>query len=353
MYIGKRKVGRGERPYIIAEMSGNHDGSLETALAIVDMVARSGADAIKLQTYTADSMTLDIDHPDFVINNPESLWFGRRIYDLYEEAHTPWAWHKPIFDRARSHGLECFSSPFSNEAVDFLVELGAPCLKIASLESVDLGLIRYAASTGLPLIISTGLATADEIAEAIAAARAGGCEDLIILKCTSSYPTDPAQSNLSTIPDMRERFGVEVGLSDHTLGIGVPLAAVALGAVVVEKHVTLSREGGGVDSAFSLEPHELTLLVEESDRAHRAVGGVHYGPTEGESGALLRRRSLYFVADVPAGTVLTNEHVRSIRPNKGVAPKYLESVIGSRVVEDVTLGTPVTWALLDIDPAES
>lgn len=349
MKIGSRTVGQGEKPYIIAEMSGNHDGSLETALAIVDAAADAGADAVKLQTFTADSMTLDIDHPDFVINNPESLWFGKRLHDLYEEAHTPWDWHGPIMERAAARGIQCFSSPFSNEAVDFLVELGVPCLKIASLESIDLGLIRYAAASGLPMIISTGLANEQEIAEAIAAAREGGCEELVILKCTSSYPTDPAQSHLRTIPDMRERFGVDVGLSDHTLGIGVPLAAIALGAVVVEKHVTLSRDAGGVDSAFSLEPHELAALVEESARAHSALGEVHYGPTAGEQGALQRRRSLYFVAEVAAGTVLTAEHVRSIRPNKGIEPKHLETVLGSRATRDITLGTPVKWDLVDAD----
>lgn len=347
MKIGTTQVGAGQKPYIIAEMSGNHDGSLDTALAIVDAAADAGADAVKLQTFTADSMTLDIDHPDFVINNPESLWYGRRIYDLYEEAHTPWEWHAPIFERARERGIHCFSSPFSNDAVDFLVELGAPCLKIASLESVDLGLITYAASSGLPMIISTGLAEASEVQEAIDAARAGGCEDLIILKCTSSYPTDPAQSHLRTIPDMRERFGVDVGLSDHTLGIGVPLAAIAFGAVVVEKHVTLSRDGGGVDAAFSLEPSELATLVEESERAFRAIGSVHYGPTEGEQGAMLRRRSLYFVEDIREGDVVTDKHVRSIRPGKGLAPKHLDEVLGKRAARNVSLGTPVSWELLD------
>lgn len=346
MKIQNRQIGAGAEPYIIAEMSGNHDGSLETALAIVDMAADAGADAVKLQTYTADEMTLDIDHPDFVINNKDSLWYGRRLHDLYHEAHTPWEWHAPIMERAKERGIHCFSSPFSEASVDFLVGLGAPCLKIASLESVDHGLVRYAASSGLPLIISTGLANEDEIAESIAAARAGGCTELTILKCTSSYPADPAQSHLRTIPDMRERFGVEVGLSDHTLGIGAPLAAIALGASVIEKHVTLSREGGGVDSAFSLEPDELRALVVESKRAFAALGNVHYGPTEGERGALLRRRSLYFVKDVAAGTTLTNEHVRSIRPNKGIEPKHLETVIGSVVERDVTLGTPVTWDLI-------
>ena len=348
MKIGNRQVGYGVKPYIIAEMSGNHDGSLETALKIVDMAADAGADAVKLQTYTADEMTLDIDHPDFVINNKDSLWYGRRLHDLYHEAHTPWAWHQPIFERAAERGIQCFSSPFSEASVDFLVELGAPCLKIASLESIDHALVRYAASSGLPLIISTGLATEDEIAETIAVARDGGCEDLVILKCTSSYPTDPSQSNLRTIPDMKERFGVDVGLSDHTLGIGAPIAAVAMGAVVIEKHVTLSREGGGVDSAFSLEGPELQALVEESERAFRALGQVHYGPTEGELGALMRRRSLYFVSDIAAGTTVTSEHVRSIRPNKGIEPKHLDTVIGATVVSDVSVGTPVSWDLLSL-----
>lgn len=346
MLIRNRKIGRQEKPYIIAEMSGNHDGSLETALKIVDAAAEAGADAVKLQTFTADSMTLDIDHPDFVINNPESLWYGRKIYDLYEQAHTPWEWHAPIFACAREQGIECFSSPFSNDAVDLLAEVGAPCLKIASLESIDLALIKYAAQSGLPLIISTGLATEAEIDEAISAAREGGCTDLIILKCTSSYPTDPAQSHLATIPDMRERFGVEVGLSDHTLGIGVPIASVAFGAVVIEKHFTLSREDGGVDAAFSLEPRELKSLVEETDRAHKAIGQIHYGPTEGEKAALMRRRSLYFVTDVAQGTVLTLEHVRSIRPNKGLAPKHLDVVLGSYATKDIRRGTPVSWDLV-------
>lgn len=350
MKIAGRNINRSEKPYIIAEMSGNHDGSLETALAIVDAAAEAGADAVKLQTFTADSMTLDIDHPDFVINNPESLWYGRRLYDLYEEAHTPWEWHAPIFERATAKGLDCFSSPFSAEAVDFLVELGAPCLKIASLENTDLPLIRYAAQSGLPMIISTGLATDIEIEEAVATAREAGCEDLAILKCTAAYPADPNQSNVVTIPDMRERFGCEVGLSDHTMGIGVPLAAISQGAVIVEKHVTLSREAGGVDAAFSLEPHELALLVTESVRAHASLGEVSYGPQPGEQGALTRRRSLYFVDDVPAGTLITDAHVRTIRPATGLAPKYFDLVIGSRTTSDVTRGTPVSWDLIDAVP---
>lgn len=349
MRIGDREVGAGQPPYLIAEMSGNHNGSLETALSIVDAAAESGADAVKLQTYTADSMTLNIDHPDFVINNPDSLWRGRRIYELYEEAHTPWEWHEPIFKRAAEHGMHCFSSPFSAEAVDFLVDLGAPCLKIASLESVDHALVKYAAQSGLPLIISTGLCTAEEIQESIDAARAGGCEDPVILKCTSSYPTDPSESNLNTIADMRDRFGVDVGLSDHTLGIGVPLAAIAHGAVVVEKHFTVSRAAGGVDSAFSLEPQEFTALTAEADRAHRSMGSVSYGPTPGENGALLRRRSLYFVADLDEGDIILPEHVRSIRPNKGLPPKHLGTILGSRTTRSVAYGTPVSWDAIAID----
>jgi len=347
MKIGGREIGGDADPYIIAEMSGNHAGSLDTALAIVDAAADAGADAVKLQTFTADSMTLDVDHPDFVIGNPESLWFGRRLYELYDEAHTPWEWHKPIFDRARERGIACFSSPFSNEAVDFLVELGVPCLKIASLENTDLPLIRYAAATGLPLIISTGLATEAEVAEAVQTARDAGCTELAILKCTAAYPTDPAQSHVRTIPHMRERFGCEVGLSDHTLGIGVPLAAIAMGATIVEKHVTLSRDAGGVDAAFSLEPAELAALVEEASRVQRSLGEVHYGPTEGELGALTRRRSLYFVADAVAGTVVTPQLVRSIRPGHGLPPKHLDAVLGAVLTVDVTRGTPVTWDALD------
>ncbi|WP_061962864.1 pseudaminic acid synthase [Demequina aurantiaca] len=346
MKIGSRSIGNGEMPYIIAEMSGNHDGSLETALAIVDAAAEAGADAVKLQTFTAESMTLDIDHPDFIINNPESLWFGRRLFELYEEAHTPWEWHAPIFKRAQERGLQCFSSPFSAEAVDFLVELGAPCLKIASLENTDLPLIKYAAQSGLPMIISTGLATEEEIDDAVRTAREGGCTELAILKCTAAYPADPDQSNVLTIPDMRERFQVEVGLSDHTMGIGVPLAAISHGAVIVEKHVTISREAGGVDAAFSLEPHELASLVSEAKRAHRSLGTVSYGPQPGEQGALTRRRSLYFVQDVPAGTEITMDHVRTIRPATGLAPKHIDAVLGSRTKVDVVTGTPVSWELI-------
>jgi len=350
MRIADRPIGLAERPYIIAEMSGNHDGSLETALQIVDAAAEAGADAVKLQTFTADSMTLDLDHPDFVISNPDSLWLGRRLHDLYEEAHTPWDWHAPIFARAAERGMACFSSPFDEEAVDFLVDVGVPALKIASLENVDLPLIRYAAATGLPLIISTGLATEDEVAAAAEAARSAGCTQLAILKCTASYPADPTQSHVRTIPDMRARFDCEVGLSDHTMGIGVPLAAIAMGAVIIEKHVTMSRAGGGVDAAFSLEPQELASLVTESVRAHQALGEVHYGPVPGEAGALLRRRSLYFVEDVAAGTTLTAEHVRRIRPGKGLSPKHYEQVLGSRTLTDISRGTPVSWDLIDAEP---
>lgn len=338
-------------PYIIAEMSGNHGGSLEEALRLVDAVADAGADAIKLQTYTADSMTLDLDGPDFVIQNEDSLWKGRRIYELYEEAHTPWEWHAPIYDRARSRGIECFSSPFSKEAVDLLVELGSPRLKIASLESIDHELVAYAASSGLPLVISTGLSTAEEIEETLEVAREAGCDDLTIMKCTSSYPTDPSETNLATIADMRETFGVDVGLSDHTLGIGVPIAAVPYGVTMIEKHVTLDRNGPGTDAAFSLEPDELRSLVTEVSRAHSSIGRVHYGPTPGESGALMRRRSLYITEDLPGGTALTRDYVRSVRPNRGLAPKHLPDVVGRKLNQDVAAGTPLSWELLEDEEA--
>ncbi|MCS6946062.1 MAG: pseudaminic acid synthase, partial [Steroidobacteraceae bacterium] len=278
VWIGSHAVGPAHRPFIIAEMSANHNGSLERALAIVDAVADAGAQAVKLQTYTADTMTLDIAAREFVIDEPTSLWAGRTLYDLYREAHTPWAWHAPIFERARARGLVAFSTPFDSSAVDFLESLDVPCYKIASFENVDLPLIRKVAATGKPLIISTGLATLAEIAEAVAAAREAGCRDLVLLKCTSAYPASPADSNLRTIPHLRAAFGCEVGLSDHTLGIGAALGAIALGAAVIEKHVTLCRADGGVDSAFSLEPHELRLLVEESERARLALGEVRYGP---------------------------------------------------------------------------
>lgn len=347
--IGTQQVGDGCTPYVIGEMSGNHDGSLDRALAIVDALADTGVHAIKLQTYTADTMTIDIDRDEFVIQNPESLWYGRTLYELYDEAHTPWEWHWPIIERAHSHGMECFSSPFDATAVEFLEELDVPCYKIASSENIDLPLIRRVAGTGKPVIISTGMATLDEIDEAVAAAREQGCEQLVLLKCTTSYPADPEDSHLRTIPALRERFGCEVGLSDHTLGIGVAVAAVALGASVIEKHVTLDRAAGGVDAAFSLEPREMRSLVDETGRAQRALGEIRFSATEREAGARSRRRSLYLVDDVAAGEELTHAHVRSIRPGLGLPPKYLEAVVGRRVSQAYPRGTPLHWEMLQAD----
>jgi N-acetylneuraminate synthase len=331
---------------VVAELSGNHNQSLDRALAIVDAAAEAGVDAIKLQTYTADTMTLDLAEGEFRISDPRSPWHGRTLYDLYKEAHTPWEWHAPIFKRAREKGLAAFSTPFDASAVDFLEQLGVPCYKIASFEIVDLPLIREVAATGKPMILSTGMATVAEIDEAVRTAKEAGCPEIVLLKCTSTYPADPAESDLRTIPHMRELFGCEVGLSDHTLGIGVAVASVALGAAVIEKHFTLSRADGGVDAAFSLEPQEMKQLVEEARRAWQAIGNVRYGPTEREKASLVFRRSLYVVKDLEPGDVLTKDNVRAIRPGYGLPPKYLDAVLGRKVVKHVPEGTPLRWETL-------
>ena len=346
MKIGGRGIGREHRPYVIAEMSGNHNQSLERALAIVDAAADSGADAIKLQTYTAATMTLDSTAPGFVIDDPKSLWAGRQLYELYEEAHTPWDWHAAIFERAAARGLHAFSTPFDETAVDFLETLGVPAYKIASFECTDLPLIRKVAATGKPMIISTGMASLAEIDETVRTARAAGATDIVLLKCTSTYPATPENTNLNTIPVLRQAFGCEVGLSDHTMGCGAAIAAVALGAVVVEKHFTLARADGGVDSTFSLEPAELALLRTETERAWQALGGVVFGGTAAEKKSLAFRRSLYVVKDMQPGEPFTAENVRAIRPGFGLAPKYLETVLGLRAVKSITRGTPLDWALL-------
>jgi pseudaminic acid synthase len=346
MKILERSIGSGQRPYLVAEMSGNHNQSLERALEIVDAAAASGADAIKLQTYTADTMTLNVRMPGFVIDDPKSLWAGRQLYELYQEAHTPWEWHKPIMDRAASHGVHCFSTPFDNSSVDFLESLGVPAYKIASFENTDLPLIRKVASTGKPMIISTGMATAAEIDEAVRAARAGGCDDLVLLKCTSTYPAIPENTNILSIPHMRAMFGCEVGLSDHTMGCGVSIAATALGATVIEKHFTLRRADGGVDSTFSMEPHELRQLREETERAWLALGQISYGPTQAEMKSLGFRRSLYIAADLKVGDILTRDNLRCVRPGFGLAPKHLDTLLGLRVSHDVKAGTPMAWELL-------
>jgi N-acetylneuraminate synthase len=345
--IGRHLVGPGHLPFVVAEMSGNHNGSLERALQIVEAAGRAGAQALKIQTYTADTMTIDLAEREFFISDPDSLWKGESLYALYQKAHTPWDWHGPIFDRARELGLEAFSSPFDGSAVDFLEELDVPCYKIASFENVDLPLIRKAAATGKPLIISTGMATLAEIDEAVQAARGAGCEHLVLLKCTSTYPASPHNSHLNTIPDLRRQFGCEVGLSDHTQGIGVALASIALGATVIEKHFTLSRAEGGVDSAFSLEPAELRALVEEGARAAQALGDVRYGPSEAEQKSLQFRRSLYVVRDLRAGEALTAENLQAIRPGLGLPPKYLERLLGMRAKREVKRGTPASWDLFE------
>ena len=345
--IGQRAIGAAHRPYVIAEMSGNHNQTLERALAIVDAAAASGADAIKLQTYTAATMTLDIRAPGFVIDDPKSLWAGRQLYELYEEAHTPWDWHKPIFERAAALGVHCFSTPFDDTAVDFLESLNAPAYKIASFECTDLPLIRKVAATGKPMIISTGMATLAEIDETVRTARAAGCKDLVLLKCTSTYPATPENTNLNTIPVIRDAFpGCEIGLSDHTMGCGAAIAAVALGAVVVEKHFTLARADGGVDSTFSLEPAELRMLRTETERAWQAMGSVLFGGSAAESKSTAFRRSLYVVKDMAAGEPFSLDNVRAIRPGFGLPPKYLDAVLGLPAPLRLARGTPLSWDLL-------
>ncbi len=337
----------GQKPFIIAEMSGNHNQSLERALAIVDAAAAAGVDAIKIQTYTADTMTLDIDTGEFFIADPNSLWKGESLYHLYEKAHTPWEWHKPIFDRCKEHGIMGFSTPFDDTSVDFLEELGVPCYKIASFENVDLPLIRKVARTGKPIIASTGMTTVSELADLVRTARDNGCADLTLLKCTSSYPSSPEGTNLRTIPHMRELFGCDVGLSDHTLGIGVGVASVALGATVIEKHFTLSRADGGVDAAFSLEPDEMAQLVRECRAAALAMGEVRYEMAEQEKKSLQFRRSLYIAEDMKAGDILTEKNLRRIRPGHGLSPKHYDALFGRQVKCDVKRGTPVSWALVE------
>lgn len=345
--INGRPIGAGHRPYLIAEMSGNHNQSLDRALEIVDEAARAGADAIKLQTYTAETMTLNVTAPGFVIDDKNSLWSGRQLFDLYKEAYTPWEWHAPIMKRAEQHGLHCFSSPFDESAVDFLQSLNVPAYKIASFENTDLPLIKRAAKTGKPLIISTGMATLGEIDEAVRTAREAGCQELVLLKCTSTYPATPENTNLRTIPNLRAAFAdCDVGLSDHTLGCGVAVAAVALGATVIEKHFTLRRSDGGVDSAFSLEPEEFRQLRAESERAWLGLGGVVYGGTQAEEKSRAFRRTLYVSADIAAGQVLTPDNVRIVRPGFGLPPKFYDIVMGKRVNRDVKAGTPVHWDLI-------
>ncbi|MDO0825362.1 pseudaminic acid synthase [Desulfosporosinus nitroreducens] len=344
--IARMKIGKEYKPFIIAEMSGNHNQSLERALAIVDAAAKAGAHALKLQTYTADTMTLDIDEGAFHIDDPENLWRGNSLYKLYQQAYTPWEWHKPIFDRCKELGLIGFSTPFDETAVDFLESLGVPCYKVASFENTDLPLIRKVASTGKPMIISTGMATVAELDETVRVARESGCSNVILLKCTSTYPATSDNTNILTIPHMRELFECEVGLSDHTMGLGVAVASVALGATIIEKHFTLSRADGGVDSAFSMEPAEMGQLVKETERAWQALGRVAYGATEKEKASLQYRRSLFIVEDMKAGDTLNRDNLKAIRPGFGLPTKYLDVLIGKRLNQDVSKGTPVSWDIV-------
>ena len=339
--IGSRLVGPSEKPFIIAEMSGNHNQSLDRALSIVDQAAKAGASAIKLQTYTPDTLTLNVQGGEFDISNQDSLWRGKNLYELYSEAYTPWDWHEPIMNRARELGLECFSSPFDETAVDFLEELNVPAYKIASFENNHLPLIEKAASTGKPLIISTGMATLAELDRAVSIARSSGCSDLVLLKCTSTYPASPKNTNIRTIPHLSELFRCQVGLSDHTMGIGTAIAAIALGATIVEKHFTLSRSEGGVDSAFSLEPAELRELVLESQRSWEALGAVKYGPTAAEKDSLIFRRSIYAASDIAKGGVLTSSNTKIVRPGGGAPPYLYQYALGSRASKDFKKGDPI------------
>lgn len=346
MNIAERGINSNATPFIIAEMSGNHNQSIGKAFEIVDAAAKSGVHALKLQTYTADTMTLSVDSDEFCINDSDSLWSGSKLYDLYDKGHTPWDWHKPIMDRAKKLGMVCFSSPFDETAVDFLESLEVPVYKIASFENTDLPLIRKVSSTGKPIIISTGMATIAEIDQAVCAARESGCVDLTLLKCTSTYPATPKNSNVLTIPHLKKMFGCEVGLSDHTMGIGASIAAIAHGATVIEKHFTIDRAEGGVDSVFSLEPHEMSLLVTESKRAWQSLGKVTYGPSKDEERSLAFRRSIYIAQDLVAGEEFTPENLRRIRPGFGLEPKHYDFLIGKHVSKDVKRGTPLTWDLV-------
>lgn len=344
--IGNRLIGPDHPPFVVAEMSGNHNQSLERALEIVEAAAKAGAHGLKLQTYTPDTMTLDLDEGDFHISDPNSLWAGTSLYKLYGEAHTPWEWHEPIFKRCRELGLEVFSTPFDETAVDFLEALNVPCYKIASFENTDLPLIRKVVATGKPVIISTGMASIAELDETVRAARLAGCKELILLKCTSTYPATPENTNVRTVPHLRDLFNVQVGLSDHTMGVGASVSAVALGAVMIEKHFTLARADGGVDSTFSLEPEEMRQLVIETERAWQSLGRISYGASEAEKKSMVFRRSVYVVKDMQAGEAFSAENVRAIRPGFGLPPKYLETVMGKHARTALKRGTALSWDII-------
>lgn len=344
--IGNQVIGMDHRPFVIAEMSGNHNQSIERAIAIIDAAAAAGAHAVKLQTYTPDTMTIDVKGGLFDIDDNNSLWKGRNLYELYKEAHTPWEWHQPLFEHARKKGIQIFSTPFDESAVDFLESIGVEAYKIASFENTDHPLLKKVARTRKPVIMSTGLATIADLDEAARVLRNNGCEELILLKCTSTYPASPENTHLSTIPHMARLFNCHVGLSDHTMGIGAAVAAVALGARVIEKHFTLRRADGGVDSAFSIEPEELRNLVVETERAFLALGNIRYGVQETEKKSLQFKRSLYVVKDISRGEPFTNENLRVIRPGDGLPPRFYETVLGKIARNDINAGTPLTWEMV-------
>ncbi|MEC0234314.1 pseudaminic acid synthase [Paenibacillus kribbensis] len=344
--IMNREISSNNRPFIIAEMSGNHNQSLDRALRIVEAAAAAGVDALKIQTYTAETMTLNINSGEFFIKDEDSLWEGKSLYNLYQEAYTPWEWHEPIFKRCNELGIIGFSTPFDATAVDFLESLNVPAYKIASFENTDIPLIKKVASTGKPVIISTGMATIAELEEAVQAVRETGNNKIVLLKCTSTYPASPENTNIRTIPHLKDLFNTHVGLSDHTMGVGVAVTSVALGATVIEKHFTLSRADGGVDSTFSLEPDEMKSLVIETERAWQSLGGISYGATDAEKASLQFRRSLYISEDMQAGDILTEDNVRAIRPGYGLPPKYIDQLLGKPVRKNVLRGTPISWDIL-------
>lgn len=345
--IENRVIGLNHAPFVVAELSGNHNQSLNRALALVDAAANAGVDAVKLQTYTADTMTLDLKEREFFIDDPKSLWNGKSLYELYKEAHTPWEWHKPIFDHCKKLGLICFSTPFDDTAVDFLEDLNIPCYKIASFENTDTHLLCKVASTGKPVIISVGMANLTDLELMVNTLREANCNNFVLLKCTSSYPTFPKSANIITIPHMKEMFNCHVGLSDHTLGIGVAVASVALGACIIEKHLTLKRSDGGVDATFSLEPCEMKMLVEETKRAFQGLGKIIYGDVKDEMSSKIFRRSLYFVKDIKKGEKITKDNIRAIRPGYGLPVKYYDDLLDKKVKIDVTRGMAMTWDVIE------
>lgn len=346
LVIAGREIGLEHAPFVIAELSGNHNQSLERALEMIEEAAKTGVDAIKLQTYTAETMTLDCEHEDFQILEGDNLWRGNSLHKLYQKAYTPWEWHKQLFEKAKSLGLIAFSSPFDISAVEFLETLDVPCYKIASFENNDIPLIKRIAQTGKPVIISTGMASLTEVSEAVDCLKSNGCQQIVLLKCTSAYPATPTQANLKTIPHLRQTFGCEVGISDHTLGLGVSIAAVALGASVIEKHFVLSRDEGGIDAAFSLEPAEFKLLVNESRSAAQSIGQVVYGGDTSEQSSKKYRRSIYVSQDIQKGHCLTDENIKVVRPGLGLSPKYYSQVLGLQVNCDLKKGTALSWDVL-------